>query len=73
MGFGASTDPELEFDREVYPVGISLSEVAILGEELFCLRITSNWEHWRPVASLLSCWVDRMSSHRRTLSGYAYQ
>ncbi len=31
MGFGASTDPELEFDREVYPIGISLSEVAILG------------------------------------------
>jgi hypothetical protein len=32
MGFGASTDPELEFDREVYPIGISLSDVAILGE-----------------------------------------
>ena len=32
MGFGASTDPELEFDQEVYPIGISLSDVAILGE-----------------------------------------
>ena len=31
MGFGASTDPELEFDQEVYPIGISLSDVAILG------------------------------------------
>jgi len=26
-----ATDPELEFDREVYPVGISLSEVSIIG------------------------------------------
>ena len=26
-----STDPELEFDREVYPVGISLADVAIIG------------------------------------------
>ena len=25
-------DPELEFDREVYPIGISLAEVAIIGE-----------------------------------------
>ncbi|KAK9828450.1 hypothetical protein WJX72_000056 [[Myrmecia] bisecta] len=25
------TDPELEFDREVYPIGISLAEVAIVG------------------------------------------
>lgn len=31
MGFSASTDPELEFDREVYPVGISLAEVAVVG------------------------------------------
>ncbi|KAK9831279.1 hypothetical protein WJX74_010194 [Apatococcus lobatus] len=27
----ASIDPELEFDREVYPVGISLADVAIIG------------------------------------------
>lgn len=26
-----STDPELEFDREVYPIGISIAEVAIIG------------------------------------------
>jgi hypothetical protein len=25
------TDPELEFDKEVYPIGISLSEVSIIG------------------------------------------
>ena len=31
MGFGSSTDPELEFDREVYPIGISLAEIAIIG------------------------------------------
>ena len=29
-----STDPELEFDREVYPIGISISEVAIIGGSL---------------------------------------
>lgn len=28
-----SADPELEFDREVYPIGISISEVAIIGEQ----------------------------------------
>ena len=27
-----STDPELEFDREVYPIGISIAEVAIIGQ-----------------------------------------
>ena len=26
-----ATDPELEFDREVYPIGISLAEVSIVG------------------------------------------
>ncbi|KAL3150452.1 hypothetical protein ABBQ32_000282 [Trebouxia sp. C0010 RCD-2024] len=26
-----TTDPELEFDREVYPIGISIAEVAIIG------------------------------------------
>ena len=26
-----ATDPELEFDREVYPIGVSLSEVSIVG------------------------------------------
>lgn len=26
-----SADPELEYDREVYPIGISLAEVAIVG------------------------------------------
>ena len=25
-------DPELEFDREVYPIGISLSDVSVIGE-----------------------------------------
>ena len=34
MGFGSSTDPELEFDREVYPIGISLAEIAIIGGHL---------------------------------------
>ena len=29
-----STDPELEFDREVYPIGISIAEVAIIGKQL---------------------------------------
>lgn len=28
---GQATDPELEFDKEVYPIGISFSEVAIIG------------------------------------------
>lgn len=32
------TDPELEFDKEVYPIGISLAEVAIIGELSFLLR-----------------------------------
>lgn len=27
-----SVDPELEFDKEVYPIGISLAEVAIIGQ-----------------------------------------
>ena len=27
-----SADPELEFDKEVYPIGISLAEVAIIGK-----------------------------------------
>ncbi len=31
-----SVDPELEFDKEVYPIGISLAEVAIIGVHLFC-------------------------------------
>lgn len=26
-----SVDPELEFDKEVYPIGISLAEVALIG------------------------------------------
>ena len=30
-----STDPELEFDREVYPIGISIAEVAIVGQSVF--------------------------------------
>ena len=29
-----STDPELEFDREVYPIGISIAEVAIIGQSV---------------------------------------
>lgn len=28
------TDPELEFDKEVYPISISLAEVSIIGERL---------------------------------------
>lgn len=31
-----SVDPELEFDKEVYPIGISLAEVSIIGEG-FCI------------------------------------
>ena len=31
-----STDPELEFDREVYPIGVSLAEVSIIGERSLC-------------------------------------
>lgn len=31
-----TTDPELEFDREVYPIGISIAEVAIIGLSLPC-------------------------------------
>ena len=27
-------DPELEFDREVYPIGISLSDVSVIGRRL---------------------------------------
>ena len=34
MGFGSGTDPELEFDREVYPIGISLAEIAIIGASI---------------------------------------
>ena len=29
-------DPELEFDREVYPVGISLSDVSVIGAPITC-------------------------------------
>lgn len=35
-----STDPELEFDREVYPIGISISEVAIIGQYCATLPAT---------------------------------
>lgn len=31
-----TTDPELEFDREVYPIGISIAEVAIIGPPRHC-------------------------------------
>ena len=27
----SQADPELEFDHEVYPVGVSLSEVSVIG------------------------------------------
>ena len=33
------TDPELEFDREVYPIGISIAEVAIIGQSLRLLLL----------------------------------
>ena len=33
-------DPELEFDREVYPIGISIAEVAIIGSPLHCSTCT---------------------------------
>ncbi len=33
-----STDPELEFDCEVYPIGISIAEVAIIGQSP-CLHL----------------------------------
>lgn len=42
-----SLDPELEFDREVYPIGISLAEVAIIGALL-----PSPAKPPRPTASL---------------------
>ncbi len=35
-----STDPELEFDREVYPIGISIAEVAIIGQSP-CVHLLS--------------------------------
>lgn len=41
----ASTDPELEFDREVYPVGISLTDVAIIGEPCSPPGLSSNADH----------------------------
>lgn len=34
-----ATDPELEFDREVYPIGVSLSEVSIIGAP----RLRARW------------------------------
>lgn len=34
-------DPELEFDKEVYPIGISLSEVAIIGMPTFITPLLS--------------------------------
>lgn len=43
MGFSASTDPELEFDREVYPIGISLAEVAVVGAAPSPLFSTSSY------------------------------
>ena len=41
MGFGSSTDPELEFDREVYPIGISLTEIAIIGVHTHIMPLKS--------------------------------
>lgn len=38
-----SVDPELEFDKEVYPIGISLAEVAIIGGHPHGLTITVNF------------------------------
>lgn len=37
-----SADPELEFDREVYPIGISISEVAIIGEHYLLLLMRTS-------------------------------
>ena len=43
------TDPELEFDREVYPISISLAEVSIIGacaaqlEALVCHCLYCSW------------------------------
>ncbi len=34
------TDPELEFDREVYPISISLAEVSIIGAPALHFLIT---------------------------------
>ena len=36
-----TTDPELGFDREVYPLGICIAEVAIIGSSLDCSMCTS--------------------------------
>jgi hypothetical protein len=37
-----SVDPELEFDKEVYPIGISLAEVAIIGEQSVSIPVQNN-------------------------------
>lgn len=46
-----SVDPELEFDKEVYPIGISLAEVAIIGTAIeICIlfgSVTSEYSSLR--------------------------
>ncbi len=48
-----ATDPELEFDREVYPIGVSLSEVSIVGEP--CLNMKAENVRRERVQKLGSC------------------
>ena len=44
-----ATDPELEFDREVYPIGVSLSEVSIIGASFpaMCIHLTRELSYTR--------------------------
>ena len=59
-----STDPELEFDREVYPIGISIAEVAIIGQFTPALltlrRFSSISAGHQPLFHLdLTCFTER--------------
>jgi hypothetical protein len=50
-----STDPELEFDREVYPIGVSLTEVSIIGAPPCCARSCAAMLARMHVDAVLSC------------------
>ena len=41
-----ATDPELEFDREVYPIGVSLSEVSIVGKPCLNMKAENLKREW---------------------------
>lgn len=69
-----STDPELEFDREVYPIGISIAEVAIIGQLLPKTpllprsppppSLTLSWPRPLHVMQKHTLWLARQSLHR---------